>query len=184
MAPRRTTAQRQGRYRSEAARRVDLPPPQRPIPQRPSLHRLRNRTLPPPQRAPSPPSRNTTTQRQTRVMMSRGTATVMRCRMGRWLPAITMRAPASGSIFPAYSSRRHQLAGLSGFAAMSARSSTQKPRRRGNVRAVVGNRKAEGVQGVLEPVDRVVCRGQARRERARLSLRIFGLDGMLFEAPN
>ena len=60
----------------------------------------------------------------------------------------------------------------------------QRLRRRGNVRAVVDNRNSEGVQGVLGRVHRRVGLGQARRERARLSSRIFGLDGMLFEAPN
>ena len=61
----------------------------------------------------------------------------------------------------------------------------RRPRRRGNVRVVVDNRNSEGVQGVLGRVhQQLVGLGQARRERARLSLRIFGLDGMLFEAPN
>src|SRR5689334_18686347 len=116
-------------------------------------------------------------------MMSRDIATAMRFHTGRWLPATTMRAHASGSIFPAYSLRRRPLVGLNGSAVMSVRSSTRRPRRRGNVRAVVGNRNSEGVQGVLGRVHQLMDLGRAPRERARLSLRIFGLDGMLFEAP-
>ena len=71
-----------------------------------------------------------------------------------------------------------------GSVVTSARSSTPSPRRRGNVRVVVDNRNSEGVQGVLGRVQWLLSLGQALRERARISLRIFGLEGMLFEAPN
>lgn len=104
--------------------------------------------------------------------------------MGRWSPATTTRARGNGFTFSACNSKRHRAEEPNGSAVTSARSSTLSPRRRGNVRVVVDNRNSEGVQGVLGRVQWLLSLGQAPRERARLSLRIFGLDGMLFEAPN
>lgn len=119
-----------------------------------------------------------------RARTSRGTVTATECRMGRWSPATTTRARGNGFTFSACNSKRHRAEEPNGSAVTSARSSTLSPRRRGNVRVVVDNRNSEGVQGVLGRVQWLLSLGQAPRERARLSLRIFGLDGMLFEAPN